>query len=426
MKTSKQVLIILVTIAVTIFAVLVVLNLGLGEKKIQKRIETLYTVEDPQFLRTMGVMLGPPVIPGNAGLTLLNGDQIFPAMLKAIKEARKTISFETYIYWEGDIGKQFADALAQRARAGVKIHVLLDWVGSGKIADNYLQEMQAAGIEVRRYNRPAWYKFGRLNNRDHRKILVVDGKIGFTGGVGIADKWSGHAQDEDHWRDTHFRLEGPAVAQMQAAFHDNWVEVTGVVLHGEAYYPQIGPVGPLNAQVFVSSPGGGGESMQLMYMLSIAAAAKTIRLSAAYFVPDELAISTIEAALARGVKVQMILLGPVNDAEVVRTASRASWGRLLQAGAEIYEYQPTLFHCKVMVVDEVWTSVGSTNFDNRSFSINDEANLNIYDRDFAREQIRVFDDDLKKSRRITLQDWEARPWTEKLWEKTLAPLTSQL
>ena len=235
MKTSKQVLIILITIAVTIFAVLVILNLGLGEKKIEKRIETLYTVEDPQFLRTMGVMLGPPVIPGNAGLTLLNGDQIFPAMLKAIKEARKTISFETYIYWEGDIGKQFADALAERAHAGVKIHVLLDWVGSGKIADNYLQEMQAAGIEVRRYNRPGrGTSSACLNNRDHRKILVVDGKIGFTGGVGIADKWSGHAQDEDHWRDTHFRLEGPAVAQMQAAFHDNWVEVTGVVLHGEA------------------------------------------------------------------------------------------------------------------------------------------------------------------------------------------------
>ena len=365
-------------------------------------------------------------MPGNRAETLLNGDRIFPAMLKAIREARKSISFETYIYWQGDIGRQFADALSERARAGVKVHVLIDWVGSGKIDEAYLKQLEQAGVEVRRYNRPHWYTFGRFNNRTHRKLLVVDGKIGFTGGVGIADVWSGNAEDPDHWRDTHYRLEGPAVAQMQSAFHDNWVEVTGEVLHGAEYYPPLAPAGSHHAQVFTSSPGGGSESMQLMYLASITASARHIRLSMSYFVPDELAVAAFVAALERGVKVQIILPGPVSDAAVVKPASRAGWGPLLRAGAEIYEYQPTMFHCKVMVIDDVWTSVGSTNFDNRSFSINDEANLNVYDRDFAREQIRAFEADLKRSRRITLEEWENRPWTTKLWEQTIAVFSSQL
>lgn len=426
MVHKKTLIIVVATLAAALCAGFLILNLGVGEKKISKQIEPLYSVDDPQFLRTMGVMLGPAIVAGNHAETLQNGREIFPAMLKAVRDARKTISFETYIYWQGLIGRQFVDALTERARAGVKIHVLLDWVGSGKIDAAYLKDMEDAGIEVKRFNRPTWYSFGRVNNRTHRKLLIVDGRIGFTGGVGIADQWSGNAEDPDHWRDTHFRIEGPVVAQMQSAFHDNWVEVSGKVLHGGDYYPALAPAGSHYAQMFTSSPGGGSESMQMMYLLSIAAAAKTIRLSASYFVPDELAVASFTAALKRGVKVQIILPGPVIDTNVVRRASRATWGPLLQGGAEIYEYQPTMFHCKVMVVDEVWTSVGSTNFDNRSFSINDEANLNVYDRDFARTQIRAFEGDLKHSRRITLQEWENRPWTAKLWEHTVGLFSSQL
>jgi cardiolipin synthase len=306
------------------------------------------------------------------------------------------------------------------------VHVLLDWVGSGKISDAILKEMQEAGVEIQRYNPPHWYKFGRLNNRTHRKILVVDGKIGFTGGVGIADLWGGRAQDAEHWRDTHYRMEGPAVAQMQSAFHDNWVEVTGTVLHGPGYFPALAPVGEHWAQMFVSSPGGGSESMQLMYLLSLAAAQKNIRISASYFVPDDVTIETMVAALKRGVKVQLILPGPIIDNDIVRRASRATWGPLLRAGAEIYEYQPTMYHCKIMVVDDAWVSVGSTNFDNRSFAINDEANLNIHDRAFAREQVANFDADLKQSRRITLHEWEDRPWTEKAWEHAANLFGAQL
>lgn len=417
---------VLAAVLVTAVAAFLVLNLSLGDKTVDRRVEPLYGVHDPQFLRTMGALLGPSIVPGNLAVALVNGSEIFPSMLEAIRSARRTISFETYIYWSGRIGNAFADALAERARAGVEVCVLLDWVGSGKMDEALLERMRAAGVAVQRYNRPRWYNLGRLNNRTHRKLLVVDGRIGYTGGVGIADVWTGDAQDPEHWRDTHFRIEGPAVAQMQAAFLDNWMEVTGEVKHGEAYFPPLEPAGRHYAQVFISSPGGGSESMQLMYLLSIAAARETIRLSASYFVPDDVAIAMFVAALKRGVRVQIILPGPHIDTEVVRRASRARWGELLRAGAEIYEYQPTMFHCKVLVVDDLWTSVGSTNFDNRSFAVNDEANLNVYDAAFARRQSEIFEDDLKRSRRISFEEWSQRPWHEKVWEHAMGLLGSQL
>jgi cardiolipin synthase len=316
--------------------------------------------------------------------------------------------------------------LSERARAGVKVHVLIDGVGSGKIDDDFVDQMKRSGVEVERYNPPRWFKIGRFNNRTHRKGIVVDGAIGFTGGVGIADQWLGNAQDPQHWRDTHFRVEGPVVGQLQAAFMDNWTEITGKVLHGPEYFPPLNPVGPHRAQVFTSSPGGGADSMQLMYLLSIAAARKEIVLAAAYFVPDNVEVKTIVAALQRGVTVKIVVPGPHTDSEVVRRASRARWGELLDAGAEIYEYQPTMFHCKVMVIDGLWTSVGSTNFDNRSFAVNDEANLNVYDAEFAKVQLRIFEEDLQHARRITLEEWRSRPVTEKLRERTASLLGSQL
>ncbi len=426
MRLSRKLYIAAASMAATVVAVLLVLNLSLGDKQIDRQFGHLYETSDPQFLRSMGVLLGPPLVDGNVVRELINGDEIFPAMLNAIRSAQRTITFETYIYWSGSIGAQFAAALAERARAGVKVHVLLDWIGSEKLVEAHLEEMRRAGVEVRRYNKPRWYSLGWLNNRTHRKLLVVDGKTGFTGGVGIGDVWLGNAQDPQHWRDTHFLLQGPAVGQLQAAFVDNWMQATGVVLHGSDYFPPLQPQGKALAQMFISSPGGGAESMQLMYLLSITAATKSIRLSMAYFVPDDVAISTFVAALKRGVEVQIITPGPHIDTEVVRKASRASWGRLLQAGAQIYEYQPTMFHCKVMIVDDLWVSVGSTNFDNRSFAVNDEANLNVYDAQFARRQAEVFREDLARSRRVKLEEWHNRPWQEKLMEHAAGLLGSQL
>jgi cardiolipin synthase len=416
----------ILTFLATGLAVVLIANFTLGDKVVDRQIETLYAVSDGQFARDMNVMLGPPLVPGNKVQTLLNGDRIFPAMLEAIRAAQKSITFETYIYWKGSTGDEFTRALIERAQAGVKVHVLYDAVGSQKIDKKIIRDMRDAGIEVQIYNPVRWHTIARMNNRTHRKILVVDGRIGFTGGVGIGDEWSGNAQDAEHWRDTHFRVEGPAVAQMQAAFMENWIEVTGKVLHSAEYFPELPKAGEHTAQFFISSPGGGGESMQLMYLMSIAAASKAIQLSAAYFVPDDNEVRMIVAAAKRGVKVQIIVPGKETDSPTVRRASRSTWGELLRAGVEIYEYQPTFFHCKVMVVDGLWVSVGSTNFDTRSFSTNDEANLNVYDRGFAQAQLRVFGEDLKRSRRISLEEWEKRPLREKVWERTLGLLSSQL
>ena len=425
MKFKKLVLPILATVVSTVLATLVVLNLR-AEKKIDVRPTHLYPVSDQQFVRSMGVLLGPPLLDGNRVETLLNGDRIFPSMLQAIAGAKQTVDFETYIYWSGEIGKRFAEALSERARAGVKVNVLVDWLGSQKMDSESIEAMKQAGVEFQRYRPLRWYNLGRVNNRTHRKLLVVDGNIGFTGGVGVADNWTGNAQDPEHWRDNHYRLEGPAVAQMQAAFMDNWTKVSGAVLHGNAYFPPQKPSGPMYAQVFQSSSEGGSESMHLMYLLSIAAATRTLDLAMAYFVPDEITSEALVSAMKRGVRVRLILPGKHTDTHFVRNASRASWGPLLQAGALIHEYQPTMYHVKLLIVDGIWSSVGSTNFDARSFRLNDEANLNVYDTDFARLQTETFEVDLKKSQRITYEQWEARPWNEKLKERAAGLFSSQL
>ena len=416
----------LIAVLATLAVVFVAINLGTGEKRIEKQLERLYATDDAQFRRSMGVLLGPPMLDGNRVDVLLNGEEIFPSMLQAIRGARRTITFETYIYWSGSIGREFADALVERARAGVKVHVLLDWIGSVKMEDALLDELRAGGVELERYHRPHWYHLSRLNNRTHRKLLVVDGMVGFTGGVGVADQWRGHAQDEDHWRDTHFRLEGPAVAQMQAVFMDNWIKATGRVLHGGDYFPPLQPRGTMTAQMFSSSPTGGSESMHLMYLMAITAAQRSIELSSSYFVPDELAIRALADAARRGVRVRIITPGPDIDSEIVRRASRARWGELLEAGIVIAEYQPTMYHCKVLMVDELLVSVGSTNFDNRSFRINDEANLNVLDAGFARRQIEIFEADMARARVVTLEAWRQRPWQEKLAEHAASLLGGQL
>jgi len=423
---KKLLLAIGVTFFLTLIGMLIAVNFTSGEKEVNHEIPRLYSTQDPQFRRAIGTLLGPPLVGGNRAQELLNGDQIFPAMLGAIKGAKQTITFETYIYWSGDIGNEFASALSERAKAGVKVHVLLDWLGSAKIDESMLDEMRAAGVEIRKFHKPSWYNLARLNNRTHRKLLVVDGAVGFTGGVGIAPQWTGNGQNADHWRDSHFRIEGPVVAQMQAVFMENWLKVTGKVMHGENYFPALQPVGTSDAQVFSSSPSGGSESMQLMYQLSITAAKTSIDLSSAYFVPDDMTRQVLVDALQRGVTVRIITPGEIIDTDTVRAASRGTWGPLLKAGAKIYEYQPSMYHCKVMIVDNLLVSVGSTNFDNRSFRLNDEANLNVYDTAFAQRQTVIFEADLKNAREVTFQAWAARPWKEKLMERLALLLGSQL
>jgi cardiolipin synthase len=389
-----------------------------GRTEAPYQLDAKYGVEDPQFRQTLANLLGPPLLEGNSLTTMINGDEFYPTMLAAIPKAKRTITFETFMYWKGSMGEAFTSALCERARAGVKVHVMIDAVGSDRIDRNYIKRMGEAGAQIKLYHPPRLLDFGsaaKLNNRTHRKILVIDGTIGFTGGAGVADEWMGNAQSTKNWRDTHYQLQGPAVAQLQRAFCDNWMEATGHVLHGEEYFPKLNSTGQHLAQVFESSPRGGSRSMQLMYLLSFACAQKNIRISTPYFVPDDVTIRTLIAARKRGVNIQIIVAGKYIDYKIVRRASRARWGGLLQHGVEIHEYQPTMYHSKLMIIDDLWTSIGSANVDHRSFRLNDEANLNVLDRSFAQEQIGMFEKDLTNTKRVTYQMWKKRP----LWEKCI-------
>jgi cardiolipin synthase A/B len=417
---------IVITAIVTVLLVVVAMNFATPEKKLERKIEHRYSVADPQFKREMGVLLGPAILPGNTITDLENGDEIFPAMLQAIASAKKTVTFETYIYWDGEIGRKFADALSERARAGVDVNVTIDWAGSISMDEALLEQMKEAGVHVQRYRPLHWYNLSRMNNRTHRKLLVVDGTTGFTGGVGIGDEWQGHAQDPDHWRDLHFRIEGPVVAQIQSAFNDNWIKTSGEVLNGVDYFPALAPAGSMDAHMFVSSPAGGSESMHLMYLMSIAAAEHSIDLAAAYFIPDDLISKALVAARHRGVRIRVLMPGENTDSDAARVASKASWGPLLLAGVEMYEYEPTMFHNKMLIVDHAMVSVGSTNFDLRSFQLNDEASLNVYNPAFAERMTAVFEQDLQPTRRYTYEIWKKRPWKEKFTEKFIVPLRSQL
>ncbi|MGE4225506.1 MAG: phosphatidylserine/phosphatidylglycerophosphate/cardiolipin synthase family protein [Vicinamibacterales bacterium] len=418
--------VILATVVATGIAIALLMNFAVPEKQLEVHVAHRFAVADPQFRREMRVMLGPTILGGNRVTPLQNGDTFFPEMLAAVAAARSTISFETYIYSSGAIGQQMTDALAERARAGVAVAVIVDWVGSLKMDEALLAQLTEAGARVERYRPLRWYHLGRLNNRTHRKLLVVDGRVAFTGGAGIADQWLGDAEDPDHWRDMQFRVEGPVVAQFQAAFNDNWIRTTGELVHGPAHFPPLAPVGTQDAHLFISSPASGSDSMHLMFLMSMAAAAATIDLSASYFVPDALIERALIEARQRGVRIRILVPGEHIDSEVVRLASRGGWGPLLQAGVEFYEYQPTMMHAKALVVDGELVSVGSTNVDLRSFQLNDEASLNVYDRALAAELTAVFEADLQRARRVTLESWARRPWREKFMERVVWPIRSQL
>lgn len=422
MKLRRHPLIIgLISAALGALGCLVIVNLLPEPQELRQPLPHNLASSDRQLKTSMGVLFGSNYVPGNRVDTLVNGVQIFPSMLRAIREARHTISFETYIYWRGAIANEFADALAGKAREGLSVKVLLDWVGSIPMDEGLIKRMQDAGVQVVRFRPVTWYTIDRMNNRTHRKLLIADGRIGFSGGVGIADEWNGDARSPAEWRDNHYRLEGPAAAELQAAFAEHWIEATGELLLGDRFFPEIEPAGDHAAQVVISSTHQ-RNVMHLMLMTALASAQKTIRIATPYFVPDDLIRRQLIEARKRGVDVQIIVPGPQTDARLVRKGSRHLWGELLQAGVKISEYQPTFFHCKLVVVDDVWTSVGSTNIDYRALRLNDEANVNLFDQRFANAQIAIFDKDAEASKPYSLADWQNRSANEKLsdWVASLA------
>ena len=418
--------IIFTTLFVTAFVLWIGANLATTEKRLLYRPRRLYTSGDADFRRALGILLGPPLVAGNKITPLVNGPQIYAAMLNAIRAAQSNITFETFVFRDA-IGATFIDELAAAARRGVHVHMLLDWLGSRTMDSNLLAAARAAGCDLQIYHPPSWYHLGRLNNRTHRKILVVDGKTGFTGGVGMGIEWRDGLNGLPPWRETHFKAEGPVVAQMQAVFIDNWIKTTGRVLHGAEYFPKLSAsCGDMEAQMFGSSPVGGSESMHLMVLLALTAAKTSIDIQNAYFVPDRLTVEALCSAARRGVRIRIVVPGRHTDARIGRWAAQGLYGELLAAGIQIYEYQPTMMHCKVLVIDSVWSSVGSANFDDRSFRLNDEANLNVFSADLAREQIALIDADIVNSRRMVLKKWRHRKFGRRINERLALLLRSQL
>jgi cardiolipin synthase len=418
--------IIIATLLLTSLVIALAANLATTEKRLLYRPRRLYTSGDADFRRALGILLGPPLVSGNRITTLVNGDQIYPAMLNAIRTARTNITFETFVFRDG-VGATFVEALSNAARRGVQVHRLLDWLGSRTMDQHLLAAARAAGCELHVYHPPSWYHLGRLNNRTHRKLLVVDGRIGFTGGVGMGIEWKDGLMGMPPWRDSHFKAEGPVVAQMQAVFVDNWIKTTGRVLHGAEYFPKLSTdCGDMDAQMFGSSPVGGSESMHLMVLLALTAAKTSIDIENAYFVPDKLTVEALCSAARRGVRVRIVVPGRYTDARVGRWAAQGLYGALLEAGIQVYEYQPTMMHCKVLVIDGLWSSVGSSNFDDRSFRLNDEANLNVFSEELAREQTKLIDADIQHSRKMVLKKWRNRKFGRRVNERLALLLRSQL
>ncbi|HEY5610301.1 MAG TPA: cardiolipin synthase [Thermoanaerobaculia bacterium] len=397
-------------------------------KKFPVRYHMKHTfgVRDLAFLQTMHALTGHQMIQGNRIDLLKNGVQIFPAMLEAIRQARYTINMESYIYWDGEIGRIFAEALAERARAGVQVKLILDAVGSAPMSKSLVEFLRANGIDVEWYHPLRWYTLSRLNHRTHRKVLILDGCVGFTGGAGIADVWKGNADAPDHWRETQVRVEGPVVTQMQFGFMDNWVKSRGEILTGLQYFPALEPAGNTLTQVIKSSPSEGISTAKLLYIISIVSAKTAISITNAYFIPDNDTVRAFESAIRRGVEVRVIVPGEWTDVPIVREASRLHYEMLLRKGIKIYEYQGTMMHAKTMVVDGMWGTIGSSNFDDRSFRLNDEINVNVYDEGIAAQLDAMFTEDLARSVEITPHRWGKRPLFARLKESAAGFLRPQL
>ena len=362
-----------------------------------------------EFTR-LSELLETPSYPGNRVEMLVNGDCIFPAMLQAIDAAEREICFETFIYWSGSIAHRFAWGLSQAAKRGVKVHVLLDWWGAMKMDEELIVQMRDGGVRVRYFNPLRWWQLRRLNYRTHRKIMVVDREVAFTGGVGIADVWQGDAASPDQWHDLHYRITGPVVRCFQDAFRELWSEVLKEPRLDAADDRPAALEGreTVTAQVMVSSPRQGSERAYRAYRYAIETSQQSVRLMTAYFVPDQDTIAAMIAASQRGVRFDVMVPGQHIDSTVVRYASRSSWGELLNAGINIHVYDPTMLHAKVMIVDDKWLLIGSANFDNRSFSLNDEIIMTVFSRRFAAEHRELFEQDSKRCHRLTYREWKRR------------------
>jgi cardiolipin synthase len=382
------------------------LVLYLAQDPATLRVESPVAVADSRFPDYLASLLGAPVLVGDAYAALHNGDEAYPAMLAAIDGARTRVNFETYVFNEGEIADRFVDALARTAQRGVSVRIVLDPIGSS-LNSKSTDKLKAAGAKVAWFNPLGFFSIEDYNYRTHRKTLVVDGDVAFTGGMGVADHWLGHAQDKDHWRDTQFQVTGPAVRALEASFYENWIESGG--LSAPALDPEAPPRSAgARSIVLWSNPMSGASNVKLLYLLAIGAARKTIDIQSPYITLDPSTQWSLDQARQRGVRIRMLAEGDITDAMPVKHASRYDYQRLLDVGYEVFEYQPTMMHTKVMIVDGILSIIGSANFGNRSFELNDELVLGVYDPDLAARLTKDFDTDLKVSKRLDAKTWPSQ------------------
>ncbi len=367
-----------------------------------------------EALPSIAGMTKAVILEGNDAEILQNGDEFFPALLDAIARAQETIHFETYVWWSGDICDEVADAFAARARAGVKVRITIDAMGSTKMKPYLRERMTEAGCKVARYHPIRLVDLGQLNKRTHRKLAIFDGREAFIFGHGISRLWMGHGQDKDHWRDTGVRLRGPVVNAVQSVFAQHWIEETGEVLVGQQYFPHLEPAGGIRMHVLAGAPLGGVSDLELMFKMSIAAAQKELIIQNPYFIADEETTSLLKRAVKRGVAVKIMVPGEVTDSPIVSHAGHRHFSEMLNAGVKIFCFERTLIHQKIMIVDGIWSHVGSTNLDDRSFDINEEAGVGIIDEGIAAELKAAFEDDLKSSVELEAKSWD-RGYT--LWHR---------
>ncbi|MEO8191604.1 MAG: cardiolipin synthase [Acidobacteriota bacterium] len=384
-----------------------------SEKRDVYKFDHPFTVEDPSFRRSMDT-LGTAMVGGNDAELLKNGDEIFPAMTRDIRAAKNTVNLETYIFQPDRAGRQFADAMIDAAKRGVEVRFLVDAFGSK--LKGLEKELKDAGVNVRKYRPLRLFTIYKASRRTHRKILVVDGRIAYTGGLGIDERWMGNARNTNEWRDTQVRVVGPVVAQMQAIFSEDWTYTTGEILAGDGFYPRIENAGSMQAQAIKASRGDSSSLAKMLYYVAIQSAAKSIYIQNAYFLPDKQVREALVAAVQRGVNVQIMVPGRHIDLPMVRFASWIHYGDLLKGGVHIYEYRGTMMHNKTMLVDGLYSTIGSINFDARSMSRNAEESLAFYDRGFAAKMLAMFEEDRKRCTEITYEGWDKRGLLQRLAE----------
>ena len=398
---------------ITAVSFLTFLNAVPQPMRVAERLTSVPAIDSREFRHLQSVLLDSAAVPGNRIEIFENGEEIYPAMLEAIDNATRSITFETYEFFGEEIGGAFAEALASAAERGVAVHGVFDYLGSITARTHKFDRMKEAGVEAVRWRKPSWYQLSRFNHRTHRKLLVVDGKIGFTGGANVADPWKG-GPETGGYRDTHYRFEGPVVAHLQNAFLQNWLNARQQLLFATEYLPLLEDAGDLEVKIVSSSPREGTHRIRLMMLLAIAGARDSIRLATAYFYPDGMIMDALLEARERGVSVDILLASPEHYSTAVREASKNRWGKLLEADVRIHEYQPSKLHAKLFIVDDYWVSIGSANVDNRSFRLNDETNAIIMDQELAATLRSQFERDLEQAETYDLERWQKRPWTRRL------------